>query len=79
MEELSRYIENGELFCYTLSDGGTGIVIADNPEEAEEKVRAAYSKHGGYENGYIASDIINVFELEQKPFEDAPDVLEIFG
>lgn len=78
MEELNRHIENGELFCYTLSDGGIGIVIADSPEEAEKKVHAAYSKHGGYENGYMASDIINVFELEQKPFEDAPDVLEIF-
>lgn len=77
MEELSRYIENGELFCYTLSDGGIGIVIADNPEEAEEKVRAAYSKHGGYENGNMDCITINVFELYDKPFEDAPDVLEI--
>lgn len=77
MEELNRHIENGELFCYTLSDGGIGIVIADSPEEAEKKVHAAYSKHGGYENGNMDGITINVFELDQKPFEDAPDVLEI--
>lgn len=33
MNELVKYIENGELFSYELSDGGSGIVIADNVEK----------------------------------------------
>lgn len=45
MNELVKYIENGELFSYELSDGGSGIVIADNVEEAEYKVKTAYKRH----------------------------------
>lgn len=79
MKEIIKHIQEGELWCYTLSDGGTGIVIADNEEEAEKKVRTAYSKHGGYEEGNLASVEVNVWEITQKPFDDAPDVLEIMG
>ena len=79
MNELVKCIENGTLFSYSLSDGGTGIVIADSPEEAEQKVRAAYEKHGGYENGNMDGINVNIWELYQKPFDDAQDVLEIFS
>lgn len=79
MNELVKCIENGTLFSYSLSDGGTGIVIADSPEEAEQKVRAAYEKHGGYENGNMDGINVSILELYQKPFDDASDVLEIFS
>lgn len=35
MNELIKCLESGTLFSYSLSDGGTGIVIADSSEEAE--------------------------------------------
>lgn len=79
MNELIKCLENGTLFSYSLSDGGTGIVIADSSEEAEQKVRAAYERHGGYENGNMDGINVSVWELYQKPFNDAPDVLEIFS
>lgn len=78
MNELVKYIENGELFSYELSDGGSGIVIADNVEEAEYKVKTAYKRHGGYENENLEGVRVDIFALYQKPFNDAPDVLEIF-
>ena len=78
MNELVKYIENGELFSYELSDGGSGIVIADNVEEAEYKVKTAYKRHGGYENENLEEVRVDIFALYQKPFNDAPDVLEIF-
>lgn len=78
MNELVKYIENGELFSYELSDGGSGIVIADNVEEAEYKVKTAYKRHGGYENENFEEVRVDIFALYQKPFNDAPDVLEIF-
>ena len=73
-----KHIENQRLFAYTLSDGGAGIVIADGEDGAKEKVKAAYKKHGGYENGNMDGVDINIFPICQKPFADAPDVLEIF-
>ncbi len=78
MNELVKYIENGELFSYELSDGGSGIVIADNVEEAEYKVKTAYKRHGGYENENLEEVRVDIFALHQKPFNDVPDVLEIF-
>lgn len=79
MDEIIKLIQDGTLWYYTLEDGGTGIVIADSPEEAEEKVRAAYSKHGGYEDGNLDSVKINIWEIYQKHFDDAPNVLEIYS
>ena len=78
MNELVKYIENGELFSYELSDGGSGIVIADNVEEAEYKEKTANKRHGGYENENLEEVRVDIFALYQKPFNDAPDVLEIF-
>ena len=79
MNELITKIRAGMLWTYTLSDGGIGIVIANSSEEAYEKVKDAYIKHGGYENGNLNGVEINIFELDQAPFADAPDVFEIFG
>lgn len=79
MNELIQHLENGTLFSYSLSDGGAGIVVANSPEEAEQKVRAAYEKHGGYENGNMDGINVSILELYQKPFDDASDVLEIFS
>lgn len=78
MKDILKYIQEGTLWCYTLGDGGTGIVIADNAEEARKKVRVAYSKHGGYEKGNLDSVAIYIWEIS-KPFDDAPDVLEIMS
>lgn len=77
MQELIKYIENGELWAYELEDGGTGIVIADNSEQAELKVREAYLKHGGYDKSGIDATEVRIYEIVQKPFVDAPNVLEI--
>jgi len=78
MNELIKHIENECLFAYTLSDGGAGIVVANSEEEAKEKVKAAYIKHGGYENENMDGVDINIFQMYQRPFADVPDVLEIF-
>lgn len=77
MNELREHIKNQRLFAYTLSDGGTGIVIANNKDMAKEKVKAAYQKNGGYENGNMEGVDINIFIVSQPPFMNAPDVLEI--
>lgn len=49
---LKEVIKNlkDHIFTYSLSDGGFGIVLSSNEEDAREKVRAAYQKHGGYED-----------------------------
>lgn len=78
MDELLKRFKNGEAFVYTLEDGGTGIVVADTVEEAEQKVRAAYSEHGGYENGNLDSIRIDIWEMYgDRYFPDHPDILEI--
>lgn len=55
-----------------------GVVIADSKEEAEQKVRKAYKKH---DSGYSEDTqvIIKNKNDEGNWFEDAPDVLEVFG
>ena len=77
MNELINHIENGELWAYKLADGGIGIVMADNSEQAELKVREAYLKHGGYDKSGIDATYVYIYKIYQKPFVDAPDVLEI--
>lgn len=77
MNELRKHIENKTLFAYTLSDGGTGIVVADDKDKAKAKVREAYQKNGGYENGNVNGIDINISIVCQPPFANAPDVLEI--
>ena len=66
---------NGNYWCYILEEGGAGIVKAESSEEAERKVREAYTKHGYY-NPF--TEEIRIYEIYQKPYDDAPDVLEIY-
>ncbi len=67
-------LANGSYWFYKLEEGGCGIVAATSPEEAENKVKEAYTKH----SADPFPEEIEVYEIYQKPFEDAPDVIEIF-
>lgn len=64
---------NGNYWCYILEEGGIGIVRAESSEEAERKVREAYTKH----TTSPFTEEIKIYEIYQKPYDDAPDVLEI--
>lgn len=65
---------NGDYWYYVLEEGGAGIVRAESSEEAERKVREAYTKHS--DNPF--TEEIKIYEIYQKPYDDAPDVLEIY-
>lgn len=67
-------LANGTYWYYRLEEGGSGIVKADNPVEAENKVRDAYKKHSVAD----FSERIDIYDIYQKPFEDAHDVIEIY-
>lgn len=45
---LEELIKTGKLYGYITDflSGGKGIVIAENEEEAKQKVKEAYIKHG---------------------------------
>ena len=45
---LKDLYESGKLYGYITDyySGGKGIVIADNEEEAKQKVKVSYLKHG---------------------------------
>ena len=68
-------LSNGKYWVYRWEDGGIGIVKADSPAEAEQKVRDAYAKHGCGET----SEKIHVYANTMSYFQDAPDVLEIIA
>ena len=71
---MLKELANGNYFCYAIEDGGLGIVKANSPEEAEQKVRDGYNKHG-----YLSdSTQIKIYDIYQEPFDDAPDVIEIY-
>ena len=70
---MLKDLANGDYFFYKLSEGGCGIVKADSPEDAERKVRDGYTKHSSY-----GGEDIEIYDIYQKPFDDAPDVIEIF-
>lgn len=68
-------LANGDYWYYEWETGGKGIVKADSYEEAEKKVRESYAKHsGGYDN---SAEELYIYEIWMKPFDDAPDVIEI--
>lgn len=75
---LKEVIKNlkDHIFTYSLSDGGFGIVLASDEEDAREKVRVAYQKHGGYEDKKMDGVEITI-TVPEEPFEDAPDVMEL--
>lgn len=74
---LKKLVNSGKLYGYNTDYnlGGKGIVIADSKKDAKQKVMSAYLKHG-----YSKSELseLEVWKITEKPFEDAPDVLEIW-
>lgn len=74
---LKELVKTGKLYGYNTDyyRGGKGIVIADNENEAKQKIRLAYLKHG-----YSESELteIEAWKITEEPSEDVPDVLEIW-
>ena len=54
---------------------GKGIVLADTEEDAKQKVKASYLKHG-----YSESELeeLQVWKVTDGFFNDSPDVLEVW-
>lgn len=67
-------LTNGKYFFYRLEEGGSGIVKADNTEQAESKVRDAYIKH----SDPTLSERIEIHPIVQKPFGDSPDIMKLY-
>lgn len=74
---LKELVKTGKLYGYITDyyGGGKGIVLANNETEARNKVRDSYLKHG-YSKGELED--LEVWEVVEEPFDDAPDVLEIW-
>lgn len=74
---IKELVSSGRLYGYNTDycQGGKGIVIANNERDAKQKVISAYLKHG-----YSESELteLEIWKVTEKPFEDAPDVLEIW-
>ena len=74
---LEELFKTGKLYGYITDyySGGKGIIIANNEEEAKQKVKAAYLKHG-----YSESELtdLEVWKITETWFEDVPDVLEVW-
>lgn len=74
---LKELVKSGKLYGYNTDyySGGKGIVIADNENDAKQKIRSAYLKHG-----YSESELteLEVWKVVEEPFKDFPDVLEIW-
>jgi len=73
-----RYMGVKNLYGYTVDALATGIVRADNIEDAREKVKAAYK---AYSDCYDEQrDNISVWKLDENSwFADNPDVIEIMN
>ena len=74
---LKDLYESGKLYGYITDyySGGKGIVIADNEEDAKQKVKASYLKHG-----YSETELeeLQVWKVSDRFFNDSPDVLEVW-
>ena len=74
---LKDLYESGKLYRYITDyySSGKGIVIADNKEDAKQKVKASYLKHG-----YSESELeeLEVWKVTDGFFNDSPDVLEVW-
>ena len=74
---LEELFKTGKLYGYITDyySGGKGIVIADNEEEAKQKVKVSYLKHG-----YSESELeeLEVWKITDGFFNDSPDVLEVW-
>lgn len=66
------------IWLYEILGESWGVVIAENKQAAEEKVREAYKKHDSSynENSLV---IIKSKDEDNNWFSDSPDVLEVFG
>ena len=67
------------IWRYTVNEGEAGgIVIANNKEEAERKVKEMYEDYDGSED---TENVIIVWKalLDNYYSKDYPDVLEIYG
>lgn len=67
------------IWRYTVNEGEAGgIVIANNKEEAERKVKEMYEDYDGSED---IENVIIVWKalLDDYYSKDYPDVLEIYG
>lgn len=74
---LEEIFKTGKLYGYQIdpNDEGTGIVVADNEHEAEEKVKSAYIKHGYPEDSFSNLEVWKI--SNNALFSYSPDVLEI--
>lgn len=74
---LEELFKTGKLYGYITDyySGGKGIVIANNEEEAKQKVKASYLKHG-----YSESELeeLEVWKVTDGFFNNSPDVLEVW-
>lgn len=76
-EHILKELVNVGCYGYVTDyySGGKGIVLANSKEEARQKVMDAYLKHG-YSKNELSE--LEVWKIEESPFEDAPDVLEVW-
>lgn len=74
---LKELVETGKLYGYNTDfySGGKGIAVADNKEEAKEKIINAYLKHG-YSKNELSE--LEVWKIEDSLFYDSLDILEIW-
>ena len=77
METIHKMLQKGNIWVYRLEDGGHGLVEAESPEEAEDKVRQAYCKHGSISES-TPIEIYDTFSGGSCWFGDCPDVLELY-
>ena len=74
---LKDLYESARLYGYIIDyySGGKGIVIADNEEDAKQKIKASYLKHG-----YSETELeeLQVWKVTDGFFNDSPDVLEVW-
>ncbi len=74
---LKELAKSGKLYGYNTDyyNGGKGIVLANNEEDAKQKVISAYIKYGYTKNELTE---LEVWKVTEESFKDAPDVLEIW-
>ena len=74
---LEELFKTGKLYGYITDyySGGKGIVIANNEDEAKQKIKASYLKHG-----YSETELeeLQVWKVSDRFFNDSPDVLEVW-
>ena len=63
-------------WIYVLDNDTYGVVKANTEDEAKQKVKEAYTKHGGYESE-ITEDMIEIENMDNHWFSDSPDVIEV--